>query len=66
MVCGKWASNMEKDISIMLIPKLGKEEFGMKEKELDGFNLNKETNNRLSKRNFTYPLVLIFIWMIIF
>ncbi len=41
MECGKWVSNMEKDISIMLKPKHGNGEFGMKEKELDGFNLNK-------------------------
>lgn len=39
-VCGKQENNMEKVIFIMQKLKLGKGEFGMKEKELDGFNLN--------------------------
>ena len=41
MACGKWANNMEKDTSTILTAKLGNEAFGMKEKESDGFNLNR-------------------------
>lgn len=41
MECGKWASNMEKDYFLMQKINPGKEVFGMKEKESDGFNLNK-------------------------
>jgi len=44
VVCGKWENNMEKENFIILRLKHGKEEFGMKAKELDGFNLIKITD----------------------
>ena len=38
--CGKWENSTEKGSFIMLKVVIGRKEFGMKERELDGFNQN--------------------------